>query len=88
MFPVALIFIASGALRAYVSGAMSIAPFTDATITARQLGVPRSWLLREVEAGRIKFINVGRRRMFDAEAIRKSLKERETVATTEGAPDG
>ena len=53
--------------------------------TASTLGVPHTWFRREVEAGRIPFLDIGGRRLFDVEAVKAALKEQETVAAAEGA---
>ncbi len=44
--------------------------------TAHRLGVPRAWLQREADAGRIPCLRVGRRRMFNLEAVRETLEYR------------
>lgn len=36
-------------------------------------GLPTAWLLREADAGRLPCIRAGLRRMFDPDAVRKSL---------------
>ncbi|MCC6427498.1 MAG: hypothetical protein IT435_11830 [Phycisphaerales bacterium] len=43
---------------------------------ANRLGVPASWLRREADADRVPCLRVGRRRMFDLEAVRLALIER------------
>ena len=55
--------------------------------TALTLGVPRKWFRREVEAGRIPFLQIGKRRLFDVDAVSEALKQRETVLATEGGAD-
>ena len=55
--------------------------------TARTLGVPCSWFRREVEAGRIPFLDIGNRRLFDIDAVKAALKHRETVPVAERAVD-
>ncbi|MCC5822629.1 MAG: helix-turn-helix domain-containing protein [Phycisphaerales bacterium] len=44
--------------------------------TSHRLGVPRAWLRREADAGRIPCLMVGRRRMFNLEAVRETLEHR------------
>jgi len=36
-------------------------------------GIPMAWLRRESDSGRLPCLRVGRRRMFDPEAVRKAL---------------
>lgn len=55
--------------------------------TALTLGVPYSWLRREVEAGRIPFLDIGNHRLFDIDAVKAALKQRETVPAAERAVD-
>lgn len=43
---------------------------------ATRLCLPRAWLRAEVDAGRIPFLQVGRRRVFDEVAVRKVLAVR------------
>ena len=64
---------------------MEVKPFVGLATTARQLGVPRSWLRREVKAGRIPCLDIGNRRLFDVEAVKASLDQRETTPVVEGA---
>ena len=50
--------------------------------TASVLGVPRAWLKREADAGRIPLLSVGRRRLFNPSAVAQALlgraEQRET----------
>ena len=46
---------------------------------AHQTGLPRAWLRRESDAGRIPCVKVGRRRMFDAVQVRMELTRRAEV---------
>jgi excisionase family DNA binding protein len=48
---------------------------------ARLLRLSRRWLSREVAAGRLPFLQAGRRRMFNVTAVRQSLAERAKVAS-------
>lgn len=43
-------------------------------------GLPMAWLRREADAGRLPCLRVGRRRMFDPEAVRKVLAARGGVS--------
>lgn len=43
---------------------------------ALTLNIPRAWFRREVEAGRIPYIDFGNRRMFDLESVHRALSER------------
>ena len=43
---------------------------------AATLGVPTAWLKREADEKRVPCLLVGRRRMFDIEAVERSLTER------------
>ena len=54
---------------------MSVSPLTFCTLdqAAFRLNLPRSWFRREVEAGRIPYIALGNRRMFDLEAVHRAL---------------
>lgn len=44
---------------------------------SRLTRLPVAWLKREADAGRLPCIRAGRRRMFDLEAVLKSLRERQ-----------
>jgi len=43
---------------------------------ARELNLPREWLIVEADAGRIPCLRVGRRRLFNIEAVRRALAAR------------
>lgn len=43
---------------------------------AERTGLPVAWLKREADAGRLPCLRVGRRLMFDLEAVRLVLSER------------
>lgn len=43
---------------------------------AATLGAPAAWLKREADQKRVPCLHVGRRRMFDVEAVERSLTER------------
>lgn len=43
---------------------------------AKRLRVPKTWLRREVVAGRVPFLRAGRRRLFNADAVTTVLAER------------
>ena len=40
---------------------------------ALALGVPRAWLKREADAGRIPFLSIGRRRLFNPDAVVRAI---------------
>lgn len=42
---------------------------------ASRLGVPRDWLRKEAAAGRVPVLRVGRRLLFDIEAVHRALAE-------------
>jgi len=50
--------------------------FTPLHVTARLLGLPESWVRAEAVAGRLPHIRVGRRLMFDFEAVERTLLDR------------
>jgi excisionase family DNA binding protein len=43
---------------------------------SKELKLPRDWLRQEAIAGRIPCLRVGRRLLFNAEAVEKALAER------------
>lgn len=47
---------------------------------ALKLGVPRAWLKREADAGRVPILSVGRRRLFNPCAVAKALLDRNGAA--------
>ncbi len=52
---------------------------------AETLGLPRAWLRREANAGRLPFLQLEGRRMFDPVAVRLALAERSRVGAAEAA---
>jgi len=50
--------------------------FVPLKVAAARLGVPAAWLSNEADADRIPFLRVGRRRMFNVEAVEGVLLER------------
>lgn len=52
--------------------------------TAHSLGVPVAWLRREAEAGAVPRLRVGRRWMFDPNAVMKALAERQEKEAPRG----
>jgi hypothetical protein len=50
--------------------------FVPAIELANELGLPLAWLKAEAKAGRIPSLQVARRQMFDANAVRAVLAER------------
>jgi len=55
------------------------AQFVPGDVAAMRLGVPRAWFRREADAGRVPFLGVGRRRLFDVETVRLALLDRAKV---------
>jgi hypothetical protein len=53
---------------------------SDKLLTFEQLirttNLPAAWVKREADAGRLPCIRIGRRRMFDLDAVRRALAER------------
>jgi len=43
---------------------------------AAELQLPREWLATEADAGRIPCLRIGRRRLFNVDAVRRALAER------------
>ena len=56
--------------------------FVPITTLAYNTGLSVSWLRAEARANRIPFIKMGRRWMFNIDAVEQSLLERAAVATT------
>lgn len=50
----------------------------------RRYGIPRTWLAAEVQAGRLPCLRVGRRLLFDPQAVEQALLAR-ARQTLEGA---
>jgi excisionase family DNA binding protein len=50
--------------------------FATIQAVAADLGVPRSYLKREAEAGRLPYIKAGRRLLLDREAVALALSQR------------
>lgn len=50
--------------------------FVSIGVLADRLGVPIAWLRAEVDSGRIPFLRAGRRRIFDAESVERTLAQR------------
>lgn len=56
---------------------MSTTQFIPLEPLATSLGLPRAWVKREADAGRIPFLRVGpTRRLFDVAAVRDALAKR------------
>lgn len=47
--------------------------FVSLDTAALRLGLPVRWFRREVTAGRIPYVQAGRRKLFDVEAVRSAL---------------
>jgi excisionase family DNA binding protein len=56
---------------------ISLAELSDLT------GLPMAWLRREADEGRLPYLRVGRRRMFDPEAVRAALTKAQGVSRGE-----
>ena len=50
--------------------------FISAIELANEIGLPLAWLRAEAKARRIPSLQVGRRQVFDADAVRAMLVER------------
>lgn len=50
--------------------------YVPLSLLADSLGLPECWLDREVDAGRIPHLRVGRRRFVDPGEVRRILAER------------
>lgn len=50
---------------------------------ARLLGVPVGWLASEAEAGRVPFVQAGRRKLVELAKIRDALRERAEAEAAE-----
>lgn len=50
--------------------------FVSAIELSNELGLPLAWLKAEAKTGRIPSLKVGRRRLFDADSVRRVLVER------------
>ena len=55
--------------------------FISAIELASELGLPLAWLKAEAKASRIPNLQVGRRQLFDADAVRQALSERTGITT-------
>lgn len=51
-------------------------PFVSIKVASELLGVPRSWLLAEVKAGRISHVMAGKTRLLHFESVRGELLSR------------
>ncbi len=59
----------------------------NATGLGRELRLPREWLINEADAGRIPCLRVGRKRLFNPDAVRAALAERAAVTYAGGRAD-
>ena len=50
---------------------------------AAELQLPREWLATEADAGRIPCLRIGHRRLFNVEAVRRTLAARAAVQYSE-----
>ncbi len=53
---------------------------------AEQVNLPVRWLKAEAEAGRIPHLRIGRRLMFNLQAVRKALLDRAEQTTPREIP--
>ncbi len=51
-------------------------PYISLTTLARRLGLPASWLKSEARAGRLPYLRVGRRFMFNLDSVEAELHRR------------
>lgn len=54
---------------------------TNITGLALELRLPRAWLESEAKSGRIPCLKVGRRLLFNVEAVRQALLERAAISS-------
>lgn len=52
---------------------------------ARRLNIPTDWILKEARAGRIPSLQIGRKRLFNVDAVRARLAERAAAGEPERA---
>lgn len=57
-------------------------PFLPLRQTATRLGVPAAWLRSEAQAGRVPHLRVGRRLLFNPEAVEAVLLKRARTVRT------
>jgi hypothetical protein len=50
--------------------------FECAEVAAYSLGVSKAWLMREADAGRVPYLDVGKTRLFNVEAVGRTLLDR------------
>ena len=62
-----------------------MAVLTNLAGLARRLNLPKSWLENEAREGRIPCLVVGRRRLFNPEAVERTLAERAATGGGESA---
>lgn len=53
--------------------------YLSSATAAQRLGVPSAWLRREADAGRVPCLRVGRRLMFNLDAVRETLERRSSA---------
>ena len=69
---------------------MNAAPYIPLDALAATLKLPRPWLRKEADAGRIPHLKIGRRRLFQVQQVQEALAERaangepQTEAATAG----
>ena len=55
---------------------------------AGRLGVPSAWLRNEAHAGRVPHLRIGRRLLFNVQAVELALLQRASEAAQEGHNGG
>ncbi len=73
--------------HSYRAGVLD-ARYTTIEHAAARLGVPVAWLRREAEAGTVPSLRVGRRLLFDVEAVAEALRERAAERQAPGSAGG
>jgi len=62
--------------------------FMSAAAAANRLGLPKSWIKSEAEAGRIPFVRAGSRMLFSVAMVERALTERAGADKPEAANAG
>ena len=50
--------------------------FLSAASAAARLGLPKAWLMNEADAGRLPCLRIGRRMLFNIDAVERALSAR------------
>lgn len=67
---------------------MSDHKYTTVAIVAGRLGLPVSFLRREIKAGRLPHVRVGKRIYADPDAIAQALQQRAAAEAKAGSEGG